>query len=303
MPTDKRYPAKLLLFGEYTTLLSSDVLAVPLSSKYGFWSIAKDGYTPGNTEKLLAWAKYLSNLELQINLDTLLRDIHLGLVFKSNIPIGYGLGSSGSLTAALYDQYCPLLHKHDNTPEQMKYFLSLIESFFHGNSSGIDPLVSFLNKPVLMRDLKIQIVPINPNPTLHLFLLDSGTARSTQNLVFRFKHLLDAQSTFKKEMEKLSFLQNEAIKYFISNSIDSFWPIVKEISYHQINHMAWLWPDNIKKLAEKGLKEDHFCIKLCGAGGGGYFQLFSRVEDVFDILQFHENPNPLEKVVLHHEVD
>ena len=32
-------------------------------------------------------------------------DIKRGLFFKSSIPIGYGLGSSGALVSAVYNQY------------------------------------------------------------------------------------------------------------------------------------------------------------------------------------------------------
>ena len=32
--------------------------------------------------------------------------IKSGLYFESSIPIGYGIGSSGALVAALYEKYC-----------------------------------------------------------------------------------------------------------------------------------------------------------------------------------------------------
>jgi len=69
-----------------------------------------------------------------------------GLAFESNIPIGFGLGSSGALSAGVYDSFC--LAKANDNLELTKKHLAQIESYFHGSSSGTDPLVSFLQQGV-----------------------------------------------------------------------------------------------------------------------------------------------------------
>ena len=61
------------------------------------------------------------------------------LTIDSNIPIGYGLGSSGAVTACIYERYAVKTTKQETTRTR----LAQMESFFHGKSSGIDPWVSY----------------------------------------------------------------------------------------------------------------------------------------------------------------
>jgi len=77
------------------------------------------------------------------------------LYFDSSIPQGYGVGSSGALVAAIYDTYA--IDKIEATETltrdkllRLKEIFSLMESFFHGKSSGLDPLNSYLSIPILM---------------------------------------------------------------------------------------------------------------------------------------------------------
>jgi len=74
-------------------------------------------------------------------------DIGSGMYFDSSIPQGYGVGSSGALVASIYDQYA---HNKITILEnltrdkllKLKEIFSFMESFFHGKSSGLDPLNS-----------------------------------------------------------------------------------------------------------------------------------------------------------------
>jgi hypothetical protein len=63
----------------------------------------------------------------------------------SNIPPGYGLGSSGSVCAAVLDAFGrPEARVGEASGEALQRFFARMEGYFHGNSSGVDPLVSFL---------------------------------------------------------------------------------------------------------------------------------------------------------------
>src|SRR5690242_20746449 len=46
------------------------------------------------------------NLPCDLDLAALENDLNKGLYFDSSIPQGFGVGSSGALVAAIYDQYC-----------------------------------------------------------------------------------------------------------------------------------------------------------------------------------------------------
>ena len=101
---------------------------------------------------------YLETLDEELvvfDLNTLKADVNSGMYFDSSIPQGYGVGSSGALVAAIYDKYA-----HDKitvlenlTREKLlklKTIFSEMESFFHGKSSGLDPLNSYLSIPILI---------------------------------------------------------------------------------------------------------------------------------------------------------
>ena len=73
-----------------------------------------------------------------------------GLYFDSSIPQGYGVGSSGALVAAIYDKYASdkitvLENLTRDKLLKLKSIFSMMESFFHGKSSGLDPLNSYLS--------------------------------------------------------------------------------------------------------------------------------------------------------------
>ena len=77
------------------------------------------------------------------------------MYFDSSIPQGYGVGSSGALVAAIYDEYASdkitvLENLTRDKLLQLKTIFSEMESFFHGKSSGLDPLNSYLSIPILI---------------------------------------------------------------------------------------------------------------------------------------------------------
>src|SRR5690606_35587126 len=104
---------------------------------------------------------YLKNLVAQnpklVNFDfkSLESDVAKGMYFDSSIPQGYGVGSSGALVAAVYDKYAldKITVLENLTKEkllQLKVIFSEMESFFHGKSSGLDPLKNYLSIPILI---------------------------------------------------------------------------------------------------------------------------------------------------------
>src|SRR5690606_10766092 len=102
-----------------------------------------------------------------------LKDWDEGYRFEMNTPVGYGAGSSGVLTAIVYDQYRKDSNEINIT--DLKKRLALIESFFHGESSGLDPLVSYLNKPILVKSGQVKVVEDALNiEDWKIYLIDSG---------------------------------------------------------------------------------------------------------------------------------
>ena len=147
--------AKILLFGEYGIIKDSKGLAIPYNSYQGALKKSENPSEEAveSSKNLLKFYKYLVNLDTDLvvfNLDEFKADIEEGMYFDSSIPMGYGVGSSGALVASIYDKYATnkitvLENLTRDKLLKLKQIFSLMESFFHGQSSGLDPLNSYLS--------------------------------------------------------------------------------------------------------------------------------------------------------------
>jgi|GEM_PF-4285979 len=125
-PTDRTFPAKVLLFGEYTILLNGWALTLPLHRFSGQWTF----HAPTAPDPFLAqYCQWLSSQPspLALRLDAMQSDIQRGLSFSSSIPMGKGLGSSGALVAAVAHRYSHSLPLHN--PDQLQQELAHLEHF------------------------------------------------------------------------------------------------------------------------------------------------------------------------------
>ena len=171
------FNSKILLFGEYGIMHNSDALSIPYKKFNGFLSIS-DTLTEDqkisnrNIESLYKYIiqdKYLNDI---INSDNLKEEIDSGLYFDSNIPIGSGLGSSGALVSSIISRYSKVDLKSFSNSE-IKKIMSLVESKFHGNSSGFDPAVSYFNKPMLYSNQKIKLIERIAFKDFKVYIIDS----------------------------------------------------------------------------------------------------------------------------------
>lgn len=276
MQADNTYPAKLLLFGEHTVLKGSSSLAVPYPTFDMSWIKKKDDHP--------SWlAEYCSYLSVHCSqfLDIkLLENWIEDNTIAADIPIGYGLGSSGALTAAIYD-IAKIKSKEDPSGElsSLQQNLGLMESYFHGKSSGFDPLISYLKSPILRKDDKLHVLETSAvNLPLHCFLLDSGSARSGKEMIAQF---LENYDVVKAQVDHLSDLNNKVINKALSETeaeaLD-FYKDIKSISQLQQEVMPYMIIDDLKPYWQKGINYDEYYIKICGAGGGGYYLVFSMKE-------------------------
>jgi len=247
-------------FGNYTGQLLFDLTAK--RSKSNHYSVAY----------LVDYFRFLQDsiFEKQINLDTFNQDIENGLIFETNIPISYGLGSSGAIVASIYDTYA---FNKSNKLDELKSIFSKMESYYHGKSSGLDPLVSYLNKAILINknnEIKTVELPKSDNKNQgDVFLIDTQTVGETQPLV----------NWFLKKYEKIDFknkihntlipANNSCIANFLTGDFNSLLKDVKTISRFTQNNFKPMIPDSINKIWNKGLETDNYYLKLCGSGGGG----------------------------------
>jgi mevalonate kinase len=280
----KRYPAKLLLFGEHVLLRGAPALAVPVPAFSGGWSQAES--PAPQSEQLAGFARSLRDFSAEkIDAEAFERDLYEGLFFDSDIPIGYGLGSSGALCAAVYDRYC---RQKTNDLADLKVILGRMEGFFHGASSGIDPLTSYLAQPLLIRQ-KTEVALADLRPwRAHapiVFLLDSQTPRRTGPLVEWFLAQSE-RADFREKMEGLLLPAHEAmLAAWLAADAEAFWPSLRRVSQFQWTHFEPMIPPRVWDFWRKSLDNEAFMLKICGAGGGGFVLGFARERAAAEALR------------------
>ncbi len=160
--SNRKFPGKLLLIGEHSVIEGSRALVIPYPDVSASLVLTRQSLVGEDlvSNRVLyefaLWLKENKDSALpELNMTRLFRDIDQGLYLRSSIPKRYGLGSSGALCAAVYDEYAGGKSKFSEEPESeellvVKKALACMESWFHGTSSGIDPLCIYYNKPLVI---------------------------------------------------------------------------------------------------------------------------------------------------------
>ncbi len=274
---NKNFYSKVLLFGEYGIISNSDALSIPFKEFYGFLnkSTKLNQDQKHSNNKLIELYHFISNnnnINNAIDLHDLKKDLESGLHFDSNIPIASGVGSSGALVASIFHQY--LRTDINNLElEDIKHLLSIIESKFHGKSSGLDPLVSFYNKSILLSNQKIKLLDEIDYRDYRIYLIDSNINASTKKMIEIFNTKMndtDFNAFFKNDFISKT---NVCIDNLLSNST-SLQDSIKELSEITLNNFQEMIPNQIKEKWEYGLNTNSYFMKLCGSGGGGFFTVF-----------------------------
>lgn len=276
----KNYYGKVILFGEYSMIYGSSALLMPLYSGSAHWDYiwrnpGKKNYA--SNRNLHVFAKYLNDNEYfseHIDMAKLRAELKKGLFLDSNIPTGYGVGSSGAFTAAVYDRFHSV--QIDDLIE-LKEFLGKMEDCFHGSSSGLDPLQCYIGKPfILDENMHVNILENDFIPeNLHVFLIDSKIKSDTKTLVRYFKEQRN-NPRFLKAYEDLYLpFVGRCINSLVSGDVDKFFDDLKHLSYYQTVLFEPMVTERMKPLFFVKRENMHFQIKICGSGGGGFFLGFS----------------------------
>ncbi len=286
--------SKILLFGEYSIIIHSKALTVPYDLFEGRLLLRNitdnsKGIQQSNRE-LEAFSEYLKlkleNNELSADFDTtsLDFDIAQGLYFQSNIPQGFGVGSSGALTAALYERYVDDKIQVNGTPNnevilKLKKVFGEMESHFHGSSSGADPLSCYLRKPLLFRS-KTQIeatsIPDYSAGNGAVFLLNTARPRKTEPLVNLFLEKCRHQSFLELCQKELIIYNDNCIEAFLNAEHTKLFENLTLISQFQIQYFQPMIPTLFRQAWKEGLESGLYTLKLCGAGGGGFILGFTQ---------------------------
>lgn len=285
--------SKILLFGEYGIIKDSKGLSIP----YNFFKGALKTDNNSSEEaklsnlKLKEYARYLERLQeeepnlVSFELEQLKGDIEQGMYFDSSIPQGYGIGSSGALVAAVYDNYAKnrITVLENLTREKLlklKQIFGRMESYFHGKSSGLDPLNSYLSLPILINsqnNIESTSIPSqNREGKGAVFLLDSGITGETAPMVQIFMEKMK-QEGFRKVIKDQFIKHTDAcVEDFINGNVKSLFGNLKQLSHVVLDHFKPMIPQEFHKLWKLGIDTNDYYLKLCGSGGGGYILGFTQ---------------------------
>ena len=287
-----KYFAKVLLFGEYGIIENSKALAIPFEQFKGGLktSSLENASQRHSNEQLRKFLDYLRKQQqehpdlLDLDLDEFARDLDNGLYFDSDIPEGYGLGSSGAVVAAVYERYARnKISVLENLSRaklvRLREIFSLMESFFHGKSSGLDPLNSYLSVPILVNEEKI-IEPTGiPQRKSEgkgaIFLIDTQTKGETAPLVQIFMEKLKDEGFRKVLKEEFISTTNRCVTDFVHGRFGSLLQNVRQLSATVYENFRPMIPVNMLDVWKKGMQTGDYYLKLCGSGGGGYMLGFT----------------------------
>ena len=280
--------AKILLFGEYGIIKDSKGLAIPYNAYRGALKTSESllGKSLESNQNLGRFYKYLAALQTDLvsfNLVSFKKDVENGMYFDSSIPQGYGVGSSGALVASIYDKYAAnkttvLENLTRDKLLNLKAIFALMESFFHGKSSGLDPLNSYLSLPILINSkdhVEPAGIPSQKEGKGAVFLLDSEQVGETEPMVNIFMNKMKNEGFRKMISEEFSTTTDACIEDFLQGNVKSLFGNVKSLSKIVLTNFKPMIPDAFHKVWEKGISTNDYYLKLCGSGGGGYILGFT----------------------------
>ena len=287
--TNPLFYAKILLFGEYGIIEDSQGLTLPYSFYKGTMKLSDldSEFEKKSNVSLQKYSEYLKNLELpenfKLNISAFQKDIKKGLFFDSNIPQGYGVGSSGALVAAIFERYSVNKLVPENISKDdlknLKKVFGEMESYFHGKSSGIDPLICYMNLPILIENKenvdKVSI-PASHEGKGAIFLIDSGMTGETGPMVQIFFEKMKTEGFRKTLKEEFIRYNNACIDAFLKKEMNPLFKNLKNLSVWAYEHFKPMIPQNLYNAWKKGLDTNAYYLKLCGSGGGGYILGFTK---------------------------
>lgn len=266
------YYSKVILFGEYSMIFDATALMVPLQQFSARWKLGKLTMPRAkkSNESICRFRDYLAdikNISASIDIDALSRDLNFGLNLSSNVPSGYGLGSSGTLVAAVYDRYAKL---HTKDLMELKSIFGQMESYFHGSSSGIDPLQCYLGKPFRISPQGVELVDAGfLKKDIHVCLIDTKIKSNTRPLVQHFKEKRQDEAFLSAFQRDYVPHVTDCINHLIDGANEAFFNSLAQLTKTQLHFLRPMITENTLQLFEQN-HDFNFGVKISGSGGGGY---------------------------------
>lgn len=299
------YYAKILLFGEYGIINDAQGLSIPYNFYQGAFKsgASLEGKAAKSNRDLKKYFLHLEDLQAEgtliaeLDLEAFSADMEAGLYFDSSIPEGYGVGSSGALCAAIYERYAKDRIDSDGSLKKddilrLKHILGQMESYFHGKSSGLDPLICYLKLPIHISskdELGTVDLPESGTGNAAIFLLNSGQPGETQPMVKIFMEKMKHQGFRTVMKEEFNKYNDACVQAFLQGDSKPLFTNLKKLSNLALEYFSPMIPQSFHELWKTGIETNAYYLKLCGSGGGGYVLGFTRDYDkASEILRDHQ---------------
>jgi mevalonate kinase len=291
MLKESLYYSKILLFGEYGIIHDSMGLSIPYNDYNGklLFSETPDKIAATSNRNLKKFLKHLRDLDVKkelpcvLDLKKLTADLQNGMHFDSSIPQGFGVGSSGAIVAAVYDHYCT--DKISATDQlsneefvELKSVFGRLESYYHGKSSGLDPLICYLNLPILIKskeEMGTVGLPESNTGKGAIFLMNTGKTGKTQPLVQYFMERCKEEGFRKMVKGRFKKYNDACIDAFLNKKSKPLLENMKGLSKIVLENFKPMIPKVYHKLWQEGIDSNAYYLKLCGSGGGGFILGFT----------------------------
>ena len=295
-----RYYSKVILFGEYSMIFDATALMIPLKRFSAQWQLPQSRNLSASllsNHSLKHFRDYLAaneTLSSLLDLQALSKDLDEGLFLASNVPSGYGLGSSGTLVAAVYDRYA--VQKTDDYL-LLKSLFSLMESHFHGSSSGIDPLQCYLGQPFKITPKGVQLLSDDfLKKDIHICLIDTKIKSNTKPLVDHFKQQRENAVFLNRFQTEYLPCVKTCIDTMVAGNTDLFFKSLKQLTQGQLEFLRPMITENTMEFFTADY-DFHFGVKISGSGGGGYVLGFTDdVQKASQLLGFPSHSERFEGI-------
>ncbi len=280
MNSGRKYASKIMLAGEYGVVLGGSALSIPFNKfnvKVRSTSdipAIKESEASRSLEYLKKLFRFIRGLpkgtfHADPDLENFSRNLDRYWL-EMDIPIGYGLGSSGAVSAAIYGLFFP--GAENLSLQHQKEDLAAIESYFHGKSSGVDTLTCYVGKPLYFReDGTIQKVDFSADQIplgYRFFLLDSGERFDKGPLVKHFLEQMEISGFAFSIRHEYMAINQKLIESLLGERDADPGLLVRVLSDFQLTHFRKMIPTKMLDLWLEGQISNEYYLKLNGSGGG-----------------------------------
>ena len=162
---------------------------------------------------------------------------------------------------------------------RLKDSLARMESYFHGKSSGMDPLICYLRQPMLIESKdsinRVGLPESKMTGKSGIFLLNTGKPGNTQPLVNLFLDKCKEEGFLAVVKQEIIPFSDNCIKAFLKGEAQEMFENLKELSALALSYLNPMIPRRFQKVWKRGLDTQSYYLKLCGSGGGGYLLGFA----------------------------